>query len=130
MKTTILVLTMGLTAGAPAHDVIHIGHEGVHTAGDGHIAIRHDGHIDHLHDGHLHHMHGDHVHEHVLAVTAQNPEAEDLVSRHDHPDHAHKAGCGHPVIQHGDHLDYLHDGHLHHMHGDHVDEHGPVEIVG
>ncbi|MBI3967761.1 MAG: hypothetical protein HY329_19145 [Chloroflexi bacterium] len=40
----------------------------------------------------------------------------------DHP-HLHGPGCGHPVIQHGDHTDYLHDGHLHHIHEEHVDEH-------
>src|SRR5262249_4223190 len=36
--------------------------------------------------------------------------------------HTHGPSCGHPAVQHGDHVDYLHDGHLHHAHGDHVDE--------
>ncbi|MEM0984717.1 MAG: hypothetical protein AAGJ32_00575 [Pseudomonadota bacterium] len=42
-----------------------------------------------------------------------------------HADHAHEhgEGCGHVMVRHNDHWDYLHDGHLHHVHGDHVDEH-------
>lgn len=41
-----------------------------------------------------------------------------------HPDHAHVHGptCGHPAVQHGDHIDYLHDGHLHRSHEGHFDE--------
>lgn len=33
-----------------------------------------------------------------------------------HPDNGHQHGsdCGHTVVKHIDHLDYLHDGHLHH----------------
>jgi zinc transport system permease protein len=37
--------------------------------------------------------------------------------------HAHAPECGHPVVEHGDHVDYVHDGHLHAAHGDHWDEH-------
>jgi zinc transport system permease protein len=44
-----------------------------------------------------------------------------------HP-HEHGAGCGHPPVAHGDHVDYDHDGHLHAPHrtgtGVHYDEHG------
>jgi zinc transport system permease protein len=44
-----------------------------------------------------------------------------------HP-HEHGAGCGHPPVPHGDHVDYDHDGHLHAPHrtgtGVHYDEHG------
>jgi zinc transport system permease protein len=44
-----------------------------------------------------------------------------------HP-HEHGAGCGHPAVLHGDHVDYDHDGHLHAPHrtgaGVHYDEHG------
>jgi hypothetical protein len=42
---------------------------------------------------------------------------------HEAHTHVHGEGCGHPAIQHGDHVDYLHNGHLHRKHGDHVDEH-------
>jgi zinc transport system permease protein len=37
--------------------------------------------------------------------------------------HVHSPDCGHPKVQHGDHVDYMHDGHLHAAHGDHWDEH-------
>ncbi len=38
-------------------------------------------------------------------------------------DHVHGPDCGHPAVQHGDHVDYLHDGHRHAPHGEHYDEH-------
>jgi len=41
---------------------------------------------------------------------------------HEH-EHEHGEGCGHEVVEHGDHIDYLHDGHRHALHGDHYDEH-------
>jgi zinc transport system permease protein len=37
--------------------------------------------------------------------------------------HAHGPGCGHPAVEHGDHVDYIHDGHRHAVHGGHYDEH-------
>ena len=40
----------------------------------------------------------------------------------EHP-HAHGPDCGHPAVQHGDHVDYVHGGHRHAMHGEHYDEH-------
>lgn len=40
----------------------------------------------------------------------------------DHP-HEHFPGCGHPVVAHQGHVDYLHDGHRHAAHGAHYDEH-------
>jgi zinc transport system permease protein len=42
-------------------------------------------------------------------------------ARH-HP-HEHGADCGHQVVPHEDHVDYLHDGHLHAAHGAHYDDH-------
>lgn len=42
---------------------------------------------------------------------------------HQAHDHTHGEGCGHVMVQHGDHWDYLHEGHLHHVHDGHVDEH-------
>ncbi|GAA1929828.1 metal ABC transporter permease [Nocardioides lentus] len=41
----------------------------------------------------------------------------------DHAEHRHGDGCGHPAVEHGDHVDYLHDGHRHAAHGGHYDEH-------
>ncbi|MDR0487842.1 MAG: metal ABC transporter permease [Propionibacteriaceae bacterium] len=56
--------------------------------------------------------------------------ARDIVDPHPQPhehseehDHVHGPGCGHPTVQHGDHIDYIHDGHLHAPHGEHYDEH-------
>ena len=46
------------------------------------------------------------------------PHVESTAHRHDH-----HPECGHPVVEHGDHVDYVHDGHLHAAHGDHWDEH-------
>ena len=37
--------------------------------------------------------------------------------------HVHGPGCGHLIVDHGDHVDYIHAGHLHAPHGDHYDEH-------
>ncbi len=37
--------------------------------------------------------------------------------------HVHGPGCGHPAVEHGDHVDYIHDGHRHAPHGGHYDEH-------
>ncbi len=42
---------------------------------------------------------------------------------HDEHDHVHGVDCGHEVVPHGDHSDYLHDGHRHAWHDDHWDEH-------
>jgi zinc transport system permease protein len=42
-------------------------------------------------------------------------------------DHEHGPNCGHPAIEHDEHVDYLHDGHRHAPHEDHYDEHDPHE---
>lgn len=110
---------------------IHPDHPHQHGAGCGHTAIRHGDHVDYLHDGHLHHMHGDHVDEHVIEVSATNPDrctAGEPCTGHE-PGHVHGPGCGHEAVPHGDHIDYLVDGRLHHPHGDHCDDHGPIEVV-
>lgn len=41
---------------------------------------------------------------------------------HKEHSHIHGAGCGHPMISHQDHTDYLHEGHLHRVHENHADE--------
>jgi len=53
-------------------------------------------------------------------VHVPEPAAHLVSARHGH---AHDPKCGHPAIEHGDHVDYVHDGHLHAAHGDHWDEH-------
>jgi zinc transport system permease protein len=42
-------------------------------------------------------------------------------------EHEHGPECGHPAIEHGEHVDYLHDGHRHAPHEGHYDEHDPLE---
>ena len=49
-------------------------------------------------------------------------EVEDHLTTGTHP-HRHGEDCGHPAVQHGDHVDYLHDGHRHAPHERHYDEH-------
>jgi hypothetical protein len=103
----------------------HDRHDHIHGAGCGHATIQHEGHTDYLHDGHMHHVHGDHVDEHVLTVGGVNAAActpSHACGEHDAA-HAHGAGCGHPAVPHGDHVDYVHGGHRHAPHGKHYDEH-------
>ncbi|MEO8555075.1 MAG: metal ABC transporter permease [Actinomycetota bacterium] len=38
-------------------------------------------------------------------------------------EHEHGENCGHPALEHNDHVDYLHDGHRHAPHQGHYDEH-------
>ncbi|MDQ3186374.1 MAG: hypothetical protein M3Q16_07990 [Pseudomonadota bacterium] len=109
----------------------HENHTHPHNAQCGHIGIMHDGHVDYLHNGHLHHPHDDHVDEHVIDITAANP--EDCTPEHQCAGHSqghrHGPGCGHESVPHGKHIDYLVDGHLHHPHSDHCDDHGPVTTL-
>lgn len=105
----------------------HPHHDHVHGKDCGHTAILHDGHVDYLHDGHLHHVHGDHVDEHVIAVSAANPEG--CAAKADCGSHVHGPGCGHEVVPHGDHVDYLVEGRLHHVHAGHCDDHGALALA-
>jgi len=43
-------------------------------------------------------------------------------------DHSHGAGCGHEMVPHGDHKDYVVGGHLHKPHGQHCDDHGALKL--
>ncbi len=59
-----------------------------------------------------------------LARIPFNVEATEVLERAGEPhQHTHGPGCGHPAVEHGDHVDYLHDGHRHAPHADHYDEH-------
>ncbi|MEM8799133.1 MAG: hypothetical protein AAGF15_03540 [Pseudomonadota bacterium] len=130
MRLAIILASTLISTTAFAHEVIHSDHTGVHSAGDGHIAINHDGHVDHLHDGHLHNLHGDHVDEHVLPVSEANPVAEEIVSQVADHKHVHDAkDKEHQKVQHGDHFDFVDGGRLHFVHGDHVDDHGALKFV-
>ncbi|OSZ64497.1 hypothetical protein CAP39_13135 [Sphingomonas sp. IBVSS1] len=104
----------------------HPDHVHQHGPGCGHTAVAHDGHVDYLHDGHLHHVHGDHVDEHVIGISASNPDG--CTSQHN-CGHVHGPGCGHEAVPHGNHVDYLVDGRLHHVHAGHCDDHGALAIA-
>jgi hypothetical protein len=109
----------------------HANHSHQHGPDCGHTAIRHDEHVDYLHDGHLHHPHEGHVDEHVIGVSAANPDRCTQGSRgggHDAA-HRHGPGCGHEAVPHGNHTDYVVDGKLHHPHGDHCDDHGAIQLA-
>eukprot|EP01015_Nassula_variabilis_P031381 TRINITY_DN7076_c0_g1_i5.p1 TRINITY_DN7076_c0_g1~~TRINITY_DN7076_c0_g1_i5.p1 ORF type:complete len:153 (+),score=16.97 TRINITY_DN7076_c0_g1_i5:103-561(+) len=43
--------------------------------------------------------------------------------------HFHGERCGHLVVYHNGHIDYIVDGRLHHPHEGHCDDHGPISIV-
>ena len=64
-----------------------------------------------------------------LAVPFAEPAEEVIRLGSDHTvvpethEHEHGADCGHPAIEHGDHVDYVHHGHRHAPHGSHYDEH-------
>ena len=108
----------------------HDDHSHEHGADCGHVAIQHDGHKDYLHDGHMHHAHGDHVDEHSISVDGSNKSecTPDHNCASHEASHTHGPDCGHEVVPHGDHKDYLVAGHLHHSHDGHCDDHGPVQV--
>lgn len=96
-----------------------------HTLECGHTKLFHDGHVDYVEEnGHLHHKHEDHWDECEIEVSDKNPVAENHV-----PDELHNENCGHKLVKHGDHEDYLVNGRLEFVDGDHVDDHGPVEEI-
>ena len=107
----------------------HGAHTHVHGPGCGHPGIRHGSHIDYAHDGHLHRPHDGHMDECRLEVAGRNMDSCKTgheCAGHDRK-HQHGPKCGHEMIPHGDHSDYMVAGHLHHAHDGHCDDHGPVE---
>lgn len=106
----------------------HEGHSHDHGPDCGHTAIAHGDHTCYLHDGHLHMPHEDHVDCHVLEVGEAFPGncTEGHQCAGHAADHVHGPDCGHQLVPHGDHMDYLVDGHLHHSHGGHCDHHGAL----
>jgi zinc transport system permease protein len=55
---------------------------------------------------------------------AVDPPVHETCDDHGDADgHVHGPRCGHPAVEHGDHVDYIHDGHRHASHGGHYDEH-------
>lgn len=62
----------------------------------------------------------------AVGVAARDRLATRRHRRAERHDHEHGPGCGHPVLPHGDHVDYVHDGHRHAAHEGHYDEHDPA----
>jgi zinc transport system permease protein len=56
-------------------------------------------------------------------VQALSPTADGHDTVEEPHRHEHGPRCGHPGVEHGDHVDYIHDGHRHAPHGGHYDEH-------
>lgn len=103
----------------------HENHQHQHSIACGHTKIRHGNHIDYLHNGHLHHEHQGHWDECKIEVSETNPDIckpIDCGCNHDED-------CGHEMVPHGGHYDYLVNGRLHHVHNGHCDDHGPVELI-
>jgi len=121
------VTSIGYTLYVVEHHVHNL-HEHRHGDDCGHLGIQHDDHVDYVHDAHLHHVHGEHVDEHEIAASQSNP--NDCSAGHTcagHPaDHVHGVGCGHDVVPHAGHIDYVVAGHIHRRHGTHCDDHGPL----
>ncbi len=113
------------------HRLSHAEHPHHHGPKCGHLAVKHGDHVDFLHDGHLHHQDGDGVDEHVIEVSAQNPDrcTPEFGHKDHEAGHAHGPGCGHEPVPHGDRVDYLVEGRLHHPHSGHCDDHGPIDVV-
>lgn len=61
----------------------------------------------------------------VAALAATTVRAAHTRRHHSAAEHRHEHGvdCGHEVVAHNDHLDYVHDGHRHAAHGAHYDDH-------
>lgn len=109
------------------HEVHEGQHPHVHGAGCGHTAIAHEDHIDYLHDNHLHNHHHDHIDDHTIGVTTANPDGckPTFVCGH----HQHDEDCGHELVPHFDHFDFLVDGRLHYVHDSHCDDHGWIDVI-
>ena len=108
----------------------HESHDHQHGPGCGHKAVQHAGHMDYLHDGHLHHPHDRHVDECTVETAGMNAASctPDHACGEHAQDHKHGATCGHEMVPHGDHSDYLVGGHLHSPHGQHCDDHGALSL--
>lgn len=107
------------------NEPVHGKHTHNHSIACGHTKIRHNDHIDYVHDGHLHHEKDGEWVECKIPVNNQNPAEEKLIACACN----HNDDCGHEMVPHGDHMDYLVNGRLHHVHNGKCEDHGPVDIV-
>ncbi len=108
-----------------SNDTVQHQHNHKHSIACGHTKIKHEEHIDYVHDGHLHHGEDGKWVECKIPVSDLNPNEHNPISCACN----HTDDCGHELVPHGDHYDYLVNGRLHHVHDSHCDDHGPVEIV-
>lgn len=74
------------------------------------------------------------IDDHKIGLTDSNP--MECTHTHTHstefvcdPAHTHNETCGHELVPHYDHYDYLVDGHLHYVHDSHCDDHGWIDVV-
>jgi hypothetical protein len=97
----------------------------------GHQGIIHQDHIDYMHNGELHSPGDGLVVQHSIDISPKNPNVctPDFKCLPSDTEHEHSANCGHMLVPHGDHLDYVVDGRLHHAHGDHCDDHGKLTLA-
>jgi zinc transport system permease protein len=64
----------------------------------------------------------------LFLAAASYSSVHDRIARQRHleaerHEHEHGPNCGHLVVEHDNHVDYLHDGHHHAPHQGHYDEH-------
>ena len=61
----------------------------------------------------------------VAALASTTIRAAHSRRHHSAAEHRHEHGldCGHDIVPHEDHVDYVHDGHRHAAHGAHYDDH-------
>lgn len=109
------------------HEVHEGHHPHQHGVGCGHTAIQHDDHIDYLHNNHLHNHHHDHIDDHTIDVSTANPVRCKPTFECGH--HQHDESCGHELVPHFDHFDFLVDGRLHYVHNSHCDDHGWIDVI-
>ena len=120
----------------------------VHSSSCGHESVFHLDHLDFLVGNNLYHadgglcmsLDGDDSLPAALSVSPpivdeelalgyhlDDPLKTPAVLVHHEQVHRHTDNCGHEIVVHDGHLDYLVDGQLHHDHGNHCDHHGLVQ---
>ena len=100
-----------------------------HGPNCGHTALKHEGHTDYLVDGRIECASENGSVDRVIEVSQINPNECRPVNDCERQSHVHGPDCGHEMVPHGDHNDYLVDGVLHFPHAEHCDDHGPVQLV-
>jgi len=132
MKHTSLALTLLLSTSTlhayASDDIFEVkNHSHKHKEGCGHKTISHGDHLDFAHGNHLHAQHSDHFDDHGPVDSKRKlATATHRISKNHN--HRHGEDCGHKMVEHGDHKDFLHDGEYHAAHGKHYDLHGTSSL--